>query len=539
MITKITAALTLGLAASVLVVAPAGASLRDPNPNFPSPDEWDEIGTVVPQLPAPYRIDVEGACEVATIPCYEPQVAAGMGYTIENGQLRIRLLEGSQVVNALNVEAVIEARDVAGSYGQMEVIPVCVEIIEGVPGEWRVTGDSAWTDWGPLEVGEVLDGVYLDMVATSECDPLLERRDILTIATWSETGMLEPDPYAGGWISYLGNFVTVNAPGRACRTSVACVTVHVESSPVLGGSGVLTLRYTWYGHASNGTAGSYQSSTLAPSIKATSSTLTAGNAPMFNQTSWGGGGSPTIGDSRTVSWNVTGLSCIGFGDNSSGNSCAGHYSSITTGTGNGTLVPYYVPPGDPHFNEPAEVLSSTSLTAYDVFADIVFAPYSSGAYMGGVAGVCDTLSDCMSRCENSGDALGFFLWVKCLFEPTIDVAHFWDALKLEVVRSSFVGSINTLGTYLFSPMRAIGAVGKHCGTLQLVPGGTVLGAGGFGINTCTWAEDYPTLTAWTWVLLVALVFIGGGMVILRILEGALGLHDPLIGSQAWYDKEGL
>lgn len=513
MITKIIAAVTLGVGATLLVAAPSSAYL--PNPDFPYPEEWPELDSVVAQLPPPYRSSIEDACAVASIPCDTPNIVTGLGYTIETAQIRVRLMQGTQVVNALNVEAVIEVRDLDAAYGMLEVMPVCVTMTDGVPGDYEVAGDSATMSWGGKEVGEVINDVYLDMVVTSECDPLLERRDILTIATWSpeEEGLESPE--ALGWHGAADGVTFGDAPNQ--------VTIRFE-----------VLSYSWV-FGSTGTV----------TMKATIESITGAGAGNFN-------GSSTVSircrDASTLAY----TSCVGSGDPRL--LYTPGWSALTIGTSktftlspttttdcvgpNTVGVVRWCVPGSPGVALP-ELFTGTSLTAYDVFANIVFAPYSSGAYMGAIAGVCEDLAECMSRCENSGDLIGFFTWVKCLFDPTIDVSEFWDALKLEVVRSTFVGSINTLGTYLFSPMRAIGAVGKHCGMLELVPDGTALGEHGFGINTCTWAQEYPTLTAWTWALLVALIFIGGAMVILRILEGALGLHDPLIGSQAWRDKEGL
>lgn len=473
-----------------------------PDPNFPNPDETETVGAVVAQLPAPYAGDIEGACAVASIPCETPWVSAGLGYAIENGQLRIRLLEGTQIVNALNVEVVIEIRDDGAAFGFVELIPVCVEVIDGVPGEWRVAGDSASYGWEDQEPGDVISDEYLDMVTTSECDPLLERRDILTIASWAnESASFDPS-YVPGWTD--GNTYTSGA-GRV-------ITWEVLSSPAHGGTGAISIRLT---KDATGCPG------LSPGISTSVQSTTAAVLEQTNSAQashWGGSGCPNL--STTYNWTLT-----------------QPFRNVSVPKDGGGFSNWY-PAGSP-FDDglyPDTPLSASSLTAYDAFASIVFAPYSSGAYMGAVDGICDELSECTERCSTDGDPLAILGWVGCAFTPTINVNEWWAAIKLEVVRSSFVGSINTLGTYLFAPMRAIGAAGKTCGTIDVIPPTPGAFEDGFVIDTCDWADRYPTFVALTWALLIAVTFIGGGVAIVRIFEGALGLQDPLIGSPAARDS---
>lgn len=483
---KVLALLLLGCVLGASVVVAGSSAYASVNPAFPNPDSPLNPGVVVPQLPPPYQTEIEGACDFVThIACGE-QIVSGLGYTIETPALRIRLLEGTQIDNSLNVEVVIEARTEDGMFGQLELVPVCRTMMGLDEGAISANGDSGWMQWD-LDEGEVLSDEYVVMTTTAECDPLLERRDILAVATFASDAVgLDPD-YVPGWTA--GN-------------RLAGVRITNVVTPDWGATGTVSFRITC--------------EELGPP--------TSWNVTLYRTNNAG-----------LVSW-ASSPACWLDSEYVGGYYDASYYSSVPFGyiqfgyAGVTPSLTRYYPAGSGDRPPDAEAFTVSSLTQYDAFADVVFAGYAEGAYMGGVEGLCESWSECVSRCPGGGFDL--FDWLSCALTPTMEVDEFWTALKLEVTRSRFTGDVMTMVTYVFSPLRAITSHGRTCGWLEVIsPGSTAAIPGGFGFSTCDWLTDYPGYVNMTWAAQVALVYFFGAIAVVRILEGALGLRDPLIGDK--------
>lgn len=503
--------------AGIMTLGIMSGAVPAADPNFPNPDDAPNPGVIVPQLPPPYDGGIAGACDVATIACEEAQIEPGLGYTIETVALRIRMLEGTQINSSLNVELVIEVRTEAATNGVVELFPVCVQVdLDGNVGNWRTNGDSGIYSWEYEEEGAVIADVYAAMTTTSECDPLIERRDILAIASWSGSNdVLNGTNTAAGWGSGIDgwdDFINV-----MCPTNLSCVEVTVIDAPSHGGAGTVTVRYKWLGSFFAGTLGSYQSNTQSIVPGASSVTLVSGNVELGTSGGWSGV-TVVANMTRTVSWTVTNFECLYL---TSQTSCANAYTGGR----------YFLPAGHPDREYESPLFTTSSLSSYDVLDSIIYRALSEGAYMVNVDGRCTSSDECLARCETPDDLGSFFPWIGCLMTPQTNLGQWWRAVQLEVTRSRFVADVMTLGTYLFAPMRSIGLVGQSCGTLSLVPAGVGTFEEGLGVDTCEWAERYPGAVAIAWAAMLAMAWIGGGFTILRIVEGAMGVRDPLVGER--------
>lgn len=506
------------MAGVALMVAPMSSG-NFPNPEDPAPP----VGQVVPQLPAPYETQIEGACEVASIPCVSPNLSSGLGYTIESGYFRARLLEGTQLNSALNVEVVLEVRDENAAYGVIELLPVCVVLdADGDLESWSLNGSGGTYAWADLEAGDVVDDEYIALLTDAECDPLLERRDILTIATWTDS----PDGLAPslqvGWVN-LSTDGWGDAPWEGVEkinnfapTTLCFVMVDVIDAPDYGEAGTVTLRYTWEGRAYTGAVGSFctnPASITVYNVDDSPGDLLTGDLTLGTSTAWSFVG-PDLGMTRDVTWDVDAMYCV---KQTGTTPCEDSRAWFAAGSAE---------------NPGATVYTASSLTAYDVFAAIIHRPWPEGSYMSQVEGYCaDGFENCLTSCGSPTGIGDVFTWVGCMFTPQLDIDGWWRAVQLEVTRSRFSVDVQTLGTYIFSPLRAVGNLGRTCGEVSLIPTstGNEIWAGGYGINTCTLQEGNPELVSYTWAILVAMAFFGGAIAIVRIFEGALGLRDPLIG----------
>lgn len=503
--------------AGIMTLGFMSGAIPAADPNFPNPDTSPNPGVIIPQLPPPYAGSITDSCDAVAIPCLDAQIDPGLGYTIETVALRIRMLEGTQIDTGLNVELVIEVRTEAAANGHVELVPVCVEVdTEGTVGGWRVNGDPGTYSWTDQAVDAVIADEYVSMATTSECDPLLERRDILAVASWSEDGaVLNGTNTASGWGSGIEgweSFINV-----MCPTNLSCVEVTVIDAPSYGGSGTVTVQYKWRGNFFSGTLGSYQSNVESILPGASSLTLLSGNTEMGTSGGWSGA-TVVANMTRTVSWTVTNFKCL---YSTSQTTCANAYTGGR----------YWLPSGHPDREHEAPWFTASSLTAYDVLDSIIYRALSEGAYMVNVDGRCTSIDDCLDNCAAPDDIGAFIPWVACLFEPQTDIDQWWRAMQLEGTRSRFMADVMTLGTYMFSPMRAIGAVGRSCGEIALIPAGVGTYEDGLSFDTCQWTAEYPGAVAIAWAAMLAMAWLGGAFTILRIVEGAMGVRDPLVGER--------
>lgn len=505
MISRLQQTAPASMAGVALMIAPM-ADGYFPNPEDPAPP----TGNVVAQLPPPYQSQIEGACAVASIPCESPNLTSGLGYTIETGYLRARLMEGTQINSALNVELVIEIRDDGAAFGVIELLPVCVVVDEqGQAESWTLNGTGDTVEWSGEEVGSVIDDAYVVLATTGECDPLLERRDILTIASYSPV-VWGLDPGADAGFSAGTNVSWSN--GNSYQWDIITVTGEYPNT------GTVSIEVTLLTNAGTWPNNNDQIQCWTDGGSNSPCSYSNGNGLFFR--GWPGyadGVKPPVGASKvfTVSFSSSHVSV------SLGRIVQSDPANL-----------FWHRPGSVGYVE-ADLYTHSSLTEYDVFASMIHRPLAEGAYMNTVDGYCGYgLNDCFERCGSPTDIGNFFTWVGCLFTPEMDAGEWWTALKLEVSRSAFAVDVQTLGTYLFSPMRAIGHMGRSCGPVSIIPASeNLVFADGYTLNTCTMYEDNPHLVGFVWALLVALAFFGGMLAILRIFEGALGLRDPLLGEK--------
>lgn len=508
------------MAGVALMIAPM-ADGNFPNPEDPAPP----AGNVVAQLPAPYQSQIDGACGVASIHCVEPNLDSGLGYTIELPALRIRMLEGTQINSGLNVEVVLEVREEAAAYGVVELLPVCTVVDEqGQAESWSLNGTGGTYAWSGLEPGTVIDDEYILLDTGAECDPMLERRDILAVASFApEPGLLD-GTYVNGWVP--SDTATFGSGTRARVTFDG-------SAPTYGQTSAFSFRYALdicggvvlANRASCVSAAVGTTSPITYRVYRTNGTQAASGsgAAWFDGGSLGGVYIPV----SSVSVTSPGFGRLEF-------------------LNGANLLGTYYPVGHTSRPPDLEAFTASSLTAYDVFASIIFRPLAEGAYMMNVTGICDGFDNCINKCTSLWGELASFpslpseimnhlgyvagQLVACYLVPDTDFHEWWRAIYLEVSRSTFAVDMQTMGTYLFSPMRTIGSMGRTCGSVELIPSGNnLVFASGYSLDTCTLYEDNPQLVAIVWGALVAMAWFGGALAIVRIFQGALGIADPLNG----------
>lgn len=398
-------------------------------------------------------------------------------------------------------------------YWMIGVVPACIRENEH--------GDQVITRAGAGGIGEMFPGHYWSapggqpdpealedggwLLAFDE-DPCLvpATRAGVVYAGWSVDSPEPPPPHVG-WVSYLGSFITHNLPGRACSTSLSCITVEVVSAPDYGTAGTLILRYRWHGHESNGTAGSFAASTLSPIIKASSSVHVSGNTQMYTSSAWGGG-SPTIGATRLVTYNVTGLECVEFGTNSSGSTCSSHLTSITSGGGNGTLVPMWLPPGYPG-GEPVPgpvgaYEGHAFLVLDDAFDDFIYIePTREWETMDGV---CDT-QECLDTYCDGISALDLGDLVSCWLRWDVDWSDWFSFVGGQLDQAPFVSAMRYGVMMLGAYPAAVASLEGDCGELANMSGTPLEG---FGFDTCVLPHQVPFRTiAGAFIYLAFVMFV--------------------------------
>ncbi len=438
---------------------------------------------IIPPLPNP-GATAGDYCALATIECAAP-IAGGRGATIEAAAIYVRLLEGTQVGNALNVGYVIEPDALYAAAGAVEVIPVCVD----EAGVATLNGSSAvvsWTEWADVIAGD------FGLVVTDIC-AVGSSRQLATVATVSEDD---------GGVPVLAGFLD------GITTYTYGFTWTVQTSPDAFTAGDYSLTKTWVNkNCSVGyCTGWHMYEMFQDPITGALSYVDMGVA-VEPGSLWG----PRY-ENGTVSANF-----VGFLHGLQTETRASNISNLESYHSNSGNAVVWLAPSHPLAPVTIEPVTFTSLTYVTALEELKFRDIIPGDNLALVAGACTSFGECTSRCSGFLNSID----VGCLFTPTVSVRDTLGAAVADFLDQPLLNDIEILVHNMSRAAGAVSSIGSECGSLLAV---TDANSGiGFDLNTC----DMPAgVTAIVHDVLTVILLAGLAYSSIGLVTWGIGIRNP-------------